>query len=133
MSNTNNIKFKLGINQYNAKLDSYGYENNFYTISNSGKIGFLNYTISHSNNSNKYDKSDTFVKSDTVRDDEIVTNSVTLSGNLEDLIKNKYIKNVFYNLSYSDIESSSNILNYDYDKEIIKFGLTKRMMFWRKY
>ena len=129
LSNTNNIKFKLGINQYDAKLDSYGYENNFYTISNSGKIGFLNYTISHSNNSNKYDKSDTFVKSDTVRDDEIVTNSVTLSGNLEDLIKNKYIKNVFYNLSYSDIESRSNILNYDYDKEIIKFGLTKRMMF----
>ena len=78
---------------------------------------------------NKYDKSDTFVKSDTVRDDEIITNSLTLSGNLEDLIKNKYIKNVFYNLSYSDIESSSNILNYDYDKEIIKFGLTKRMMF----
>jgi hypothetical protein len=129
LSNTNNIKFKLGINQYDAKLDSYGYENNFYTISNSGKIGFLNYTISHSNNSNEYDKSDTFVKSDTIRDDEIKTNNIILSGNLEDLIKNNYLKNIFYNLSYSDIESRSNILNYDYDKEVIKFGITKRMMF----
>jgi len=129
LSNTNNIKFKLGINQYDAKLDSYGYENNFYTISNSGKIGFLNYTISHSNNSNEYDKSDTFVKSDTIRDDEIKTNNIIISGNLEDLIKNNYLKNIFYNLSYSDIESRSNILNYDYDKEVIKFGITKRMMF----
>lgn len=129
LSNNNNIKFKLGINDYKAKLDSYGYENNFYTISNSGKIGFLNYTISHSNNSNKYDKSDTFVKSDTIRDDEVKTNSIMLSGNLEDFIKNDYLKNIFYNLSYSDIESKSNILNYDYDKEIIKFGITKRMMF----
>jgi len=133
LSNTNNIKFKLGINQYDAKLDSYGYENNFYTISNSGKIGFLNYTISHSNNSNEYDKSDTFVKSDTIRDDEIKTNNIILSGNLEDLIKNNYLKNIFYNLSYSDIESRSNILNYDYDKEVIKFGITKRMMFWKNY
>ena len=116
LSNTNNIKFKLGINQYDAKLDSYGYENNFYAISNSGKIGFLNYTISHSNNSNEYDKSDTFVKSDTIRDDEIKTNNIIISGNLEDLIKNNYLKNIFYNLSYSDIESRSNILNYDYDK-----------------
>ena len=129
LSNTNNIKFKLGINQYDAKLDSYGYENNFYAISNSGKIRFLNYTISHSNNSNEYDKSDTFVKSDTIRDDEIKTNNIILSGNLEDLIKNNYLKNIFYNLSYSDIESRSNILNYDYDKEVIKFGITKRMMF----
>lgn len=129
LSNTNNIKFKLGINQYDAKLDSYGYENNFYAISNSGKIGFLNYTISHFNNSNEYDKSDTFVKSDTIRDDEIKTNNIILSGNLEDLIKNNYLKNIFYNLSYSDIESRSNILNYDYDKEVIKFGITKRMMF----
>lgn len=133
LSNTNNIKFKLGINQYDAKLDSYGYENNFYTISNSGKIGFLNYTISHSNNSNEYDKSDTFVKSDTIRDDEIKTNNIIISGNLEDLIKNNYLKNIFYNLSYSDIESRSNILNYDYDKEVIKFGITKRMMFWKNY
>lgn len=133
LSNTNNIKFKLGINQYDAKLDSYGYENNFYAISNSGKIGFLNYTISHSNNSNEYDKSDTFVKSDTIRDDEIKTNNIILSGNLEDLIKNNYLKNIFYNLSYSDIESRSNILNYDYDKEVIKFGITKRMMFWKNY
>jgi len=133
LSNTNNIKFKLGINQYDAKLDSYGYENNFYAISNSGKIGFLNYTISHFNNSNEYDKSDTFVKSDTIRDDEIKTNNIILSGNLEDLIKNNYLKNIFYNLSYSDIESRSNILNYDYDKEVIKFGITKRMMFWKNY
>jgi len=133
LSNTNNIKFKLGINQYDAKLDSYGYENNFYAISNSGKIGFLNYTISHSNNSNEYDKSDTFVKSDTIRDDEIKTNNIIISGNLEDLIKNNYLKNIFYNLSYSDIESRSNILNYDYDKEVIKFGITKRMMFWKNY
>ena len=124
-----NIKFKLGFNEYNARLDSYGYENNYYKISTSGEIGFLNYTVSHSKNSNKYDKADTFVKSDQIRDDDITTNSLVLNGNLEKFLNYDYLNNVYYNISYSDISSQSNILNYDYDKEIIKFGLTKRQMF----
>jgi len=61
-----------------------------------------------------------------------VTDTVSIFGNFDNLIKDeKYqmFKNIFYNLSYSDIESESNIINFDYKKELYKFGLTKRIVF----
>jgi len=61
-----------------------------------------------------------------------VTDTVSIFGNFDNLIKNEQyqmFKNIFYNLSYSDIESQSNIINFDYKKELYKFGLTKRVVF----
>ena len=125
----NNIKIKYGFNDYNAKLDSYGYDNEYQRISYSTRIKNINFNLSQTINYNTYDKADTFVKSDTIRDDKIRTNAVSMSGSLDQLLNYKFLKGIFYSLSYTDIKSTSNILNYDYKKDLYKLGLTKRMSF----
>ena len=129
INQNNNIKFKYGFNDYNAKLDSYGYDNEYRRINYFTRIKNINFNLSQTINYNTYDKADTFVKSDTIRDDEIKTNSISLSGSLDQLLRLEFLKNIFYSVSYSDIKSKSNILNYDYHKDIYKFGLTKRITF----
>lgn len=125
----NNIKIKYGFNDYNAKLDSYGYDNEYQRISYSTRIKNINFNLSQTINYNTYDKADTFVKSDTIRDDKIRTNTVSMSGSLDQLLNYKFLKGIIYSLSYTDIKSTSNILNYDYNKDLYKFGLTKRISF----
>lgn len=125
----NNIKIKYGFNDYNAKLDSYGYDNEYQRISYSTRIKNINFNLSQTINYNIYDKADTFVKSDTIRDDKIRTNTVSVSGSLDQLLNYQFFKGIFYSLSYTDIKSTSNILNYDYNKDLYKFGLTKRISF----
>ena len=129
INQNNNIKFKYGFNDYNAKLDSYGYDNEYLRISYSTRVKTVNFNIAQTINYNAYDKADTFVKSDTIRDDEIKTNSISMSGSLNQLLNYEFLKNIFYSASYSEIRSKSNILNYDYNKDIFKFGLTKRITF----
>ena len=129
INQNNNIKFKYGFNDYNAKLDSYGYDNEYLRISYSARVKTINFNIAQTINYNTYDKADTFVKSDTIRDDEIKTNSISMSGSLNQLLNYGFLKNIFYSASYSEIRSKSNILNYDYKKDIFKFGLTKRITF----
>ena len=132
INQNNNIKLKYGFNDYNAKLDSYGYDNEYRRINYFTRIKNINFNLSQTINYNTYDKADTFVKSDTIRDDEIKTNSISLSGSLDQLLRLEFLKNIFYSVSYSDIKSKSNILNYDYHKDIYKFGLTKRITFWKR-
>jgi hypothetical protein len=129
INQNNNIKFKYGFNDYNAKLDSYGYDNEYLRISYSARVKTINFNIAQTINYNTYDEADTFVKSDTIRDDEIKTNSISMSGSLNQLLNYEFLKNIFYSASYSEIRSKSNILNYDYNKDIFKFGLTKRITF----
>ena len=129
INQNNNIKFKYGFNDYNAKLDSYGYDNEYLRISYSTRVKTVNFNIAQTINYNAYDKADTFVKSDTIRDDEIKTTSISMSGSLNQLLNYEFLKNIFYTASYSEIRSKSNILNYDYNKDIFKFGLTKRITF----
>jgi len=126
------VKFNIGQNEYQARLDSYGYYNQSQNITYTNNFRSVNYSLSRTINNNEYDKADTFIKSDTIRDDEVITDSFSVFGNFDNLIKDeKYqmFKNIFYNLSYSDIKSESNIINFDYKKELYKFGLTKRIVF----
>ena len=64
----NNIKIKYGFNDYDAKLDSYGYDNEYQRISYSTRIKNINFNLSQTINYNTYDKADTFVnlKADTI-------------------------------------------------------------------
>jgi len=134
-SQTHHIKYRIGMNDYDAKLDNYGYDNDYYSLTYSKGFKLINFSLSRSVNNNEYKKIDTFVKDDVIRDDEITTDTFSLNGNLDNLIKTKkfnFLKDIFYSASFSDIKSTSNILNYDYQKEIFKFGLTKRIMFWKQ-
>ena len=129
---THHIKLKLGQSEYKAKIDSYGYQNNQQSITYTNNFKSINFSLSKSINSNEYDKIDTFVKTDSRRDDKITTDTFTVYGNFNKILESKNLdifKDLSYFVSYSEIMSKSNILNYDYNKEIIKFGLTKRVMF----
>ena len=130
-----NLKLNFGQNQYEARLDVYGYQNKSKNISYTNGFKSINYSLTRSLSYNLYDKSDTFVKSDTIRDDKIKTDTFSVFGNFDNLLKAEkysFLKNIFYNLSYSNINSKSNIINFDYKKELFKFGLTKRVIFWKK-
>jgi len=126
------VKIKLGSNDYNARVDSNGYENNFKTITYTNSFKSINLSLSRSINKNQYDLADSFVQANVIRDDEITTDTLSIYGNFNSLIKSyglNFLKDIYYTYSHSKIKSESNILNYDYNKDINKFGLTKRIMF----
>ena len=127
-----NLKLNIGQNEYEARLDVYGYQNQSKNVSYTNNFKSINYSLTRSLNYNLYDKADTFIKSDTIRDDKIKTDTLSIFGNFDSLLKAEkysFLKNLFYNLSYSKINSESNIINFDYKKELFKFGLTKRVVF----
>ena len=115
-----------------AIADQYGYKQEKYLFSyfRYFDFGTLNFTKTFTEN--EYEIADTFVLSSTARDDELNTTSVSLNGELVNLYflnKFNFFEDVYYNLSFSKIDSTSNILNYNYEKEIHNIGLTKRINF----
>ena len=131
--NTLNI-FQLNykINDFDANADQYGYEQNQLSLSYTRALSFGNITLSSSQTKNEYDKDDTFVRTGVIRDDTITNNSISLNGNLfsiAPLNKIDFFENLFYFVTYSRVNSNSNLINYEYDKEIFTIGLTKRFEF----
>ena len=115
-----------------AIADQYGYKQEKYLFSYLRYFDFGTFNLSKSFTENEYEIADTFVLSSTVRDDELDTTSISLNGELVNLYflnKFKFFEDIYYNLSFSKIDSTSNILNYNYEKEIHNIGLTKRINF----
>ena len=128
----NKFLFDYKDGESKAIADQYGYKQEKYLISYSRYFDFGTFNLSKSFTENEYEIADTFVLSNTIRDDELDTTLVSLNGeliNLYFLNKFKFFKDVYYNLSFSKIYSTSNILNYNYEKEIYNVGLTKRINF----
>lgn len=128
----NKFLFDYKDGESKAIADQYGYKQEKYLISYSRYFDFGTFNLSKSFTENEYEIADTFVLSNTIRDDELDTTLVSLNGeliNLYFLNKFKFFKDVYYNLSFSKIDSTSNILNYNYEKEIHNVGLTKRINF----
>ena len=93
------------------------------------QFSLANFSISHSIADNGYDVADTFVHSTIVRKDTVNTTSVSVNGDLDKIIKLGAFKNIFYNINYSYIDTTSTLLNNEYQKEIFNIGLTKRINF----
>ena len=132
----NKLAFNYGLNEVEAIADQYSYDQQKYSMNYSKNMKFGSFTVSKSYTENEYTKADTFVLSNTIRDDEIENTSASLRGELFNLyFLNKFnlFKDIYYNLSFSKIKSDSNILNYDYEKEIHNVGITKRINFWKNY
>ena len=128
----NKFLFDYKDGESKAIADQYGYKQEKYLISyfRYFDFGTLNFTKSFTEN--EYEIADTFVLSSTARDDELNTTSLSLNGELVNLYflnKFNFFEDVYYNLSFSKIDSTSNILNYNYEKEIHNIGLTKRINF----
>ena len=128
----NKFLFDYKDGESKAIADQYGYKQEKYLISYFRYFDFGTLNLSKSFTENEYAIADTFVLSNTVRDDELDTTSISLNGELVNLYflnKFKFFEDIYYNLSFSKIDSTSNILNYNYEKEIHNIGLTKRINF----
>lgn len=128
----NIFQLNYRINDFDAVADQYGYEQNQISLSYTRALSFGNITLSSSQTKNEYDRDDTFVRTGVIRDDTITNNSISLNGNLfsiAPLNKIDFFKNLFYFMTYSRVNSNSNLINYEYDKEIFTIGLTKRFEF----
>jgi len=132
----NKLTFNYSANEVEALADQYGYDQEIFLYNLSRKMKFGTAALSKSFTHNEYAKADTFVLSNTIRNDELENTSISLRGELSQIYffnKFKILSDTYYNFIMSKIESESNILNYDYVKEIYSIGLTKRVNFWKKY
>tara|TARA_A100000164_G_scaffold292576_1_gene266179 strand:+ start:87 stop:1391 length:1305 start_codon:yes stop_codon:yes gene_type:complete len=83
-------------------------------------------SVSSSHSFNDYKKEDTSIDSNTIRSDYSDTFAVSLTkaiGDFFPIIDPN--RSLFMNFNYEEVESESNILNYDYEKDSLSVGLSK--------
>ncbi len=80
---------------------------------------------------NAYDEVESFVSSTITRNDESLVTTLSLDGQLNQIIPfaKKFNKNnsIFYTLNLKQSDVSSNILNHDIERKYFTIGLTKRI------
>ena len=109
--------------------DSYDSEGLNISASQILKIGTLKLQSTYLENT--YDAKDTFITSIIDRKDESLVTIISLSGQLNQIIpfakKINKKNNIFYSLKFKHSDISSNLLNYDVEREFFSIGLTKRI------
>tara|TARA_Y100000591_G_C21796497_1_gene679627 strand:+ start:153 stop:1472 length:1320 start_codon:yes stop_codon:yes gene_type:complete len=131
ISPTIQISSKLILNKTDSlkNYDSYNSEGINFSISQIIKYGTLK--IQTTFLENNYEAKDTFISPSIDRKDESLVSTISLSGQLNQIIPfAKKINNndsIFYSLKLKHSDVSSNILNYDVDRRFLSLGLTKRI------
>ena len=131
ISPTIQISSKLILNKTDSlkNYDSYNSEGFNFSISQIIKYGTLK--IQTTFLENNYEAKDTFISPSIDRKDESLVSTISLSGQLNQIIPfAKKINNndsIFYSLKLKHSDVSSNILNYDVDRRFLSLGLTKRI------
>ena len=121
---------KLILNRVEAKkeFDSYDSSGINLTYSHFFQIGTLKLSSTYLRNA--YDKPETFLSEFKTRDDESFVNSISLEGQIDQLIpfikNSKFSDGVFYTLNFRNSDVSSNIANHDVERKFFTIGLTKR-------
>ena len=121
---------KLILNRVEAKkeFDSYDSSGINLTYSHFFQIGTLKLSSTYLRNA--YDKPETFLSEFKTRDDESFVNSISLEGQIDQLIpfikNSKYSDGIFYTLNFRNSDVSSNIANHDVERKFFTIGLTKR-------
>ena len=110
------------------EFDSYDSTGINLTYSHFLPIGTLKLSSTYLKNA--YDEPETFLSVSKIRDDESFVNSISLEGQIIQLlpfIKNSKIsEGVFYTLKLRQSDVSSNIQNHDVERKFFTMGLTKR-------
>ena len=79
---------------------------------------------------NEYDEKDSFISTSITRSDESLVTSLSLEGQVNQILPFVRILNkdssVFYSLNLKNSDVSSNIVNYDIERNFFTFSLTKR-------
>ena len=121
---------KLILNRTEAKkeFDSYDSSGINITYSHIFPIGTLKLSSSYLRNA--YDEPETFLSVFKTRDDESFVNSISLEGQIDQLLPfiktSKISEGVFYTLNLRNSDVSSNIPNHDVERKFFTIGLTKR-------
>ena len=130
-SPTTQLSSKLILNKIDSSkdYDSYNSEGINFSISQIIKYGTLKLQTTYLENS--YDAKDAFISSTIDRKDESLVSTISLSGQLNQIIpfakKMNKDDSIFYSLKFKHSDISSNILNYDVDRKFLSLGLTKRI------
>ena len=79
---------------------------------------------------NDYDEKDSFISTSITRSDESLVTSLSLEGQANQILPFVRILNkdnsIFYSLNLKNSDVSSNIANYDIERNFFTFSLTKR-------
>ena len=87
-------------------------------------------SLSSSHSFNDYKREDTSIDSNTIRSDYSNTSSISLTKAIGDLFPTlDPNRSLFFNISFEEVVSQSNILNYDYDTDSLTIGLSKSKSF----
>ena len=121
---------KLILNRTKAKKEFDSYDSTGINLIYSHFLPFGTLKLSSTFLKNAYDEPETFLSASKIRDDESFVNSISLEGQVSQLlpfVKNSKIsKGLFYTLKLRQSDVSSNIENHDVERKFLTMGLTKR-------
>ena len=121
---------KLILNRTKAKKEFDSYDSTGINLIYSHFLPFGTLKLSSTFLKNAYDEPETFLSASKIRDDESFVNSISLEGQVSQLlpfVKNSKIsKGFFYTLKLRQSDVSSNIENHDVERKFLTMGLTKR-------
>ena len=121
---------KLILNRTEAKKEFDSYDSTGINLIYSHFLPFGTLKFSSTFLKNAYDEPETFLSASKIRDDESFVNSISLEGQVSQLlpfVKNSKIsKGLFYTLKLRQSDVSSNIENHDVERKFLTMGLTKR-------
>ena len=117
----------LGVSDTDAKADA-GNDAETYDFSFGLNFAFpwALISVSSAHSFTDYKRQDTSIDSNIIRSDYSDTFSFSITKAVGDVFP--FLdpnRNLFINLSYDNVKSESNILNYDYDSESFTFGISK--------
>ena len=118
------------MNRTEAKKDFDSYDSSGINITYSHIFPIGTLKISSSYLRNAYDEPETFLSVFKTRDDESFVNSISLEGQIDQILPfiktSKITEGVFYTLNLRNSDVSSNIANHDVERKFFTIGLTKR-------
>lgn len=126
----NLISSKFSYTEKKAKKDYNAYRGTGFNIGYTRVLPFGNLRLDKTFQTNNYDDKDTFIHNEINRKDDIETSKIQLSGRITQLIP--LIKRfdpggkLFYNFNFTEIDSSSTLLQNAAMRQNASFNITKR-------
>ena len=131
LSKTIQIGTKLILNRTESKKEFDSYDARGLNLSYSQILPFGTLRLKSTYLKNDYDEVETFISSSITRKDESLVTSISLEGQLNQVLpfakKINKDNSIFYTLNLKQSDVSSNILNHDIERNFFTIGLTKRI------
>ena len=135
-----NIKLKYAFTEQRAIQDSNGFEDQIVTASYGKNFKLGNLGLTYSVSDKDYQTPDASFIHPKGRQDDLKTKTISFNGNLNQFFSaqkiipissqvGRFLSTFSYNTSWSETQSEGTLLQHNYKKESLSFGLTKRVYF----